>query len=173
MPSLQSATPPPLSPIGTAPSESSSAAFPFAGLFSPTVPPISASLEGYVRMVGLVVRGLAHEGNVLILGRGGQVLLRNHPGTLHVQTVAARSYRINVIMTRHGLSKRDAHNRLRASDRARFDYLRRYHDADWLDSTLYHLVVNSGRMSIAMAADLIIAAHQAIDEKAKIEDTGE
>jgi hypothetical protein len=141
-----------------------SVTIPFTGLFSPTVPPISASLEGYVRMVGLVIRGLAQEGNVLVLGRGGQVLLRTHPGALHVQTVAPFDHRVEEIMARHKLPKRAAQNRVRASDRARFDYLRRYHDADWLDSTLYHLVLNSDRLTVATATDLIIAAQRAIQQ---------
>jgi cytidylate kinase len=141
-----------------------SVTIPFTGLFSPTVPPISASLEGYVRMVGLVIRGLAHEGNVLILGRGGQVLLKTHPGALHVQTVAPFGHRVQAIMTRHNLPIRDAQNRVRASDRARFDYLRRYHDADWLDPTLYHLVLNADRLPVGTATDLIIAAQRAMKQ---------
>ena len=115
-------------------------------------------------MVGLVICGLAHEGNVLILGRGGQALLQDYPGALHVQTVAPFSHRVEEIMARHGLDRRDAQNRVRASDRARFDYLRRYHDADWLDSTLYHLVLNTGRLSATAAADLLIAAHRASEQ---------
>jgi cytidylate kinase len=142
--------------------EASTVTFPFAGLFSPTVPPISASLEGYVRMAGLVIRGLAHEGNVLILGRGGQVLLKGHPRALHIQTVAPLPYRVEVVMAHLGLDKRNARSRVRASDRARFDYLRRYHDADWLDPTLYHLVINTARIPVPTAADLIIAAQRAI-----------
>jgi cytidylate kinase len=145
--------------------------FPFIGLFSPTVPPISASLEGYVRMVGLVIRGLAHEGNVLILGRGGQVLLKDHPGALHVQTVASRGERVQVITARYALDARDAQNRLRASDRARFDYLRRYHDANWLDPTLYHLVINTGRVPVSTAVELIIAAQRALGHQAGNKDT--
>jgi cytidylate kinase len=135
---------------------------PFTGLFSPTAPPISASLEEYVRMVGLVIRGLAREGNVLIVGRGGQILLKNHPQALHVQTVAPLAYRVKVIMARENLNKRAAQNRIRASDRARFDYVRRYHDADWLDSSLYHLVINTGRFSVITAANLIVAAKRAV-----------
>jgi len=136
--------------------------FPFTGLFSPLVPPISASLDGYVNMVGLVIRGLAQEGNVLIAGRGGQVLLRNHPKALHVQIVAPLAFRTKLVMERHSLDRRAAQNRLRTSDRSRFDYLRRYHDADWLDSTLYHLVLNGGRTSVEQAINLIIAAQHAL-----------
>ena len=146
---------------------------PFAGLFSPTVPPISASLEGYIRMVGLVIRGLANEGNVLILGRGGQVLLKDHPGALHIQTVAPQAYRVQMLMDRLGLGKRDAQSRLRTSDRARSDYLRRYHGVDWLDPTLYHLVINAGYLSIATAVDMIIAAAKATEQTAEEDDVRE
>lgn len=135
---------------------------PFGGLFSTTVPPISASLEGYVRMVDLVIRGLAHEGKVLILGRGGQIILKDHPGTLHIQTVAPLEHRVKVVMERHQLNERDAHNRIRASDRARFDYIRRYHGVDWLDPSLYHMVVNTERIPVASVVDLVIATHQAL-----------
>jgi len=143
------------------PGESAGLTIPFVGLFSPLAPPISASVESYVHMVGLVIQGLAREGDVLIMGRGGQVLLRDHPTALHIQIVAPRSYRLQVIMDRYSLDKRAAQHRLRASDRARFDYLRRYHDADWLDPTLYHLVLNTGRLAVEAAADLIVAAQEA------------
>lgn len=173
MPGLRSTAPFPISPADerdtTAPGLSTMT-IPFAGLFSPTVPPLSASLEGYVRMVGLVIRGLAHEGDVLLLGRGGQVILKSHPGALHIQTVAPISDRVEVVMTRYELGKREAQNRVRASDRARFDYLRRYHDVDWLDPTLYHLVINAGRVRISAAVDLIIGAQQAIEQPAAKDD---
>ena len=142
---------------------------PWAGLFSPMAPPLSASLDGYVRMVDLVIRGLAQEGNVLIAGRGGQVLLRRHSGVLHVQIVAPADYRLGVIMDRLQITKRDAQNRLRANDRARFDYVRRYHDADWLDPTLYHLTINTARVSVDTAAELIIAAQQSMMESKRDE----
>jgi CMP/dCMP kinase len=157
---LAEATPPP----GRPPMQ-----FPWAGLFTAVAPPLSVAFDRYVRMVGMVVRRLARDDNVLLLGRGGQVLLRNHPGTLHVQVVAPVAMRVEVVMERLGLSKRDAQSRLRASDHARSDYLRRYHDVDWLDPTLYDLVINTGRIPVAAAAQLIIDAHRALqgpDEQA-------
>lgn len=165
MPSLRSsprlATPPDSQP-GASYSDLPSMTIPFASLFSPTVSPISSSLESYVRMVGLVIRGLAREGNVLIVGRGGQALLRRVPCALHVQIVAPMDQRIEVVLARHQLDWRAAQSRVRASDRARADYVRRYHNADWLDPTLYHLVINTGRVSIASAEDLIVTAQRAL-----------
>lgn len=159
MPSLS-----PLSEAGSVYPDMPGLTIPFAGLFSTTVPPLSAWLEGYVRMVGLVVRGLAREGSVLLVGRGSQVLLRDHPGVLHVQVVAPPTSRLDVVMKRHNLNKREAQSRIRASDRARFDYVRRYHDADWLDPTLYHLVINTAWIPVSVAVDLIIEAQRALAE---------
>jgi len=165
MPNLKSMAPPAPSAAnesGEAGAEVSNVAMPFAGIFSPTVPPISASLDSYLRMVGMVIRGLARQGNVLIVGRGGQVLLRNHPGILHVQVVAPQPYRIEVVMARLGLNKRRAQGRVRSSDRARSDYIRRYHNANWLEPTLYHVVINTGRVPVTTATELIISAYKAI-----------
>lgn len=165
MPSLRSTTS--MSPARSGDTDATSAeqsamAMPFSGFFSPTAPPISASLESYVHMVGLVIRGLASEGDVLIVGRGGQVLLKNHPSALHVQIVAPSAFRVRVVVQRLGVDKKAAQNRVRDSDRARSDYLRRYHDVNWLDSTLYYLVINTGRVSMDLAMDLVISGSRAV-----------
>jgi cytidylate kinase len=154
---------PSLSPVvsyGISGSDLSGLTLPFSSLFSPTTPPLSASLDSYVHMVGLVIRGLAREGNVLIVGRGGQVLLQRHPETIHVQCVAPLNSRVEVVMERLGLDRRAAQNRVRTNDRARFDYVRRYHGADWLDPTLYHLTINTSRLGVATAVDLIISMQE-------------
>jgi cytidylate kinase len=160
MPGLPSAATPPGPLVGAErpPASASSVTIPFSGLFSPTVRPLSTSMESYVRMIGMVIRGLAHQGNVLILGRGGQALLRRNPEALHLQVVAPVPYRVDVVMARFGFERRAAQSRVRASDRARADYLRRYHGVDWLDPTLYHLVINTAALPIGAAVDLIIAA---------------
>ena len=164
MPRLQRASTfsaPPAGEPSTSYSGPSSLSIPFTGLFSPTAPPISASLESYVRMVGLVIRGSAREGNVLIVGRGGQALLRKHSGVLHVRIVAPLDERIRIVADRERLEWRAAQSRVRASDRARTDYVRRYHGVDRSDSTLYHLVINTGKVTVDTAVSLIGMAQQA------------
>jgi len=148
--------------VSPAQDEAPSLTLPFVGLFSATVSPLSASLERQVRVVGLVVQGLAKEGNVLVVGRGSQVLLRKHPGALHVQIVAPMPDRVKTVMVLYKLDKKAAESRVRASDRGRADYLRRYHGANWLDPTLYHLVINTGRVPVATAVDLIVQAYRAV-----------
>ena len=62
---------------------------------------------------------------------------------------------------------------MRASDRARADYLRRYHDVDWLDPTHYHLVLNTASLPAPTAVQLIIAAEHAVDLAGDSADVGE
>jgi hypothetical protein len=40
--------------------------------------------------------------------------------------------------------------------------LRRYHGADWLDSTLYHFVINTGCISIDQAVTLVVRGHEVL-----------
>jgi len=107
-------------------------------------------------MMEMVVRNLAQEGNAVIVGRGGQVLLRDMPRALHVSIVAPFERRVFSLAEREGIEQRDDSARLRASDRARMDYLGRYHRVDWLDPSLYNVVINTFKISSPLAAELIV-----------------
>ncbi len=133
---------------------------PFGGIFSPAVPPFAVTLTDYVRMMEMVILDVAEGGNVVIVGRGGQVVLRNTPEALHVQIVAPFQLRVTTLAERDGLDEQDAFGRVRASDQARRDYLRRYHEVDWLDPTLYDLVINTAKMSPSVAAGLIVNTYR-------------
>jgi cytidylate kinase len=132
---------------------------PWGGIFSPAVPSSSVTLKDYVDMVEMVIRDLAREGNVVIAGRGSQVILHDAPGALHVQVVAPFDYRVTTLAQREGIEEGEAAQRIRASDAARRDYLREYHRVDWLDPTLYDLVINTHSMPAESAAAMIVDAY--------------
>ena len=134
----------------------------FGGIFSPTLRPMSTAMDDYVRMVGMVIRDLAREGGVIIVGRGSQVLLKDHPTALHVQIIAPFWRRVKKVREREGLERRAAVSRARTSDRARADYLRRYHNVHWLDPQLYDLVINTAKVSVEVAVRLIVEASRAL-----------
>ena len=128
------------------------------GVFTPARPLLSVAMEDYVRMVGMVIKDMAEEGNVLIIGRASQVLLKDAPEALHVQVIAPLPRRVEKRMRLEGLTQREATQRILASDQARADYLRRYYGVNWLDTQLYDLVINTGRISIQTAVQLVILA---------------
>jgi len=141
---------------------SAAARSPLLSVFAPLLPPAAVSLEEATRTVGLVIKDLASHDNVLVLGQGGQVWLRGYPGTCHIQIVAPLDARIGRVAARENLSLAAARRQVRANDQARAEYMLRFHDVRWLDPMLYHLVINTGQVSIEAAVSLIVhAAHAA------------
>ena len=128
------------------------------GIFTPAKPLLSAAMEDYVRIVGMVILNIAKEGDVLIIGRASQVLLRDSPEALHIRIVAPLSDRVEKFMGLEKLTQREARQRLVASDRARAEYLRRYYGVDWSDPQLYDIVINTGYMPIETAVQLAALA---------------
>ncbi|MBM4430472.1 MAG: cytidylate kinase-like family protein [Chloroflexi bacterium] len=128
------------------------------GIFTPARPLLSAAMEEYVRMVDMVVKNMAKEGNILILGRASQALLKGHAEALHVLVVAPLANRVEKLMRVEGLTQARAQKRIAASDQARAEYLQRYYGVRWLDPHLYDLIINTGRLSIQTAVQLIVLA---------------
>jgi cytidylate kinase len=134
---------------------------------SPSHRSMSVSMREYVRVVDMVIRNLAQGGDVIIVGRGGRVMLQDMPGVLHVQVIASFAQREATLIARHGIERQEAMARLRASDRARADYLKRYHGADWLDPVLYDLTINTDKLPLPVAVAAVVAGCQALDKGCK------
>lgn len=93
---------------------------------------------------------------LIIVGHGAQLLLRDRPGTLHLRLVAPVESRVKRICARGGCDQRTAVADLQRIDDARTGYVRRYFHHDRRDPLLYDLVINTGRTTIAEAADLVV-----------------
>jgi cytidylate kinase len=124
------------------------------------ISPTSEEYQAYIRALRSVIEELAAAGNVILTGRGGQVVLRDHPGVLHVKIVAPLEIRAQRLAERHHISLQAACAQARASDRERRLYLKRFYDIDWNDPLLYDLVINTARLSAEAACDLICQAVQ-------------
>jgi len=135
---------------------------PLLGLYAPMLPSTAISQEEAAGAVGLVIKDIASRGRALILGQGAQVWLRGYTGVYHVQVVAPLELRIMRLAEREGLSSTAARRRVQSNDRARADYLARFHNAQWLDPLLYHMILNTGPTPLEAAVSLIVHAAQAI-----------
>lgn len=106
------------------------------------------------RLIGQVI----DEGPAVIVGHGAQCVLREDPRAFHVLVHAPRETRERRVRERLGLDAAGAAERVRQSDEDRRRYLREHFDQEWLDPTLYHLCLDSGRLGIEAAAALVSAA---------------
>ena len=91
------------------------------------------------------------------MGRGAQVLLPRERG-LAVRVIAPLEQRIARATERHGLDRKSAIARLRATDEGRVFLVRRHFHADVADVRLYDLVLNLERLDLEAAAAVIAAA---------------
>jgi cytidylate kinase len=139
-------------------------AMPPASILTPMAPIFSRPMDAYVGVISQIVRDLATQGNVIIVGRAGQVILRERDDTLHVHIAAPFDQRVETLTTRESINRREARARITASDRARRDYLRRYYHVSWTDPALYDLVINMDKITRATAVDLIVRAQEVLSE---------
>ena len=98
---------------------------------------------------------LAGLGNVILIGRGSNVITARLPHVLHVRLVAPLEKRIEHARQFYHLTGTEAHKFCLSQDRARERYLKKYFNADINDPLLYHLIINTGLVSYDDAAKLI------------------
>ncbi len=109
-------------------------------------------------LVHKIILAAYEQGNLVVPGRGGQLVLRDKPGVLHVRVVAPPEQRIEYLMKRDRITADAARDMMKRADTAANDYIRRYYQADLSDPLLYHFIINTGKVTLAAAADLIIKA---------------
>ncbi len=110
----------------------------------------------YIALVTEVITETAREGNTLILGRGGQHILRDTTGVYHVLLVADREFRLKQAREFYQITDKEAEAEIKARDRRRDSYLRAFVDVDPNDPLLYHLTINTGRTGLDKAERLIL-----------------
>ncbi|MGQ9676397.1 MAG: cytidylate kinase-like family protein [Chloroflexota bacterium] len=129
-------------------------------------PMLSAKARrSFISTVETVIRDFAKANNTLIVGRGSQVILNEWPDSLHLQVIAPFDLRVERLMKQQKLDREAAVNRLLASDKARTTYIRRHYHVDWLDSRLYDLVINTGKIRSEDAVELVILAAKSVGKQ--------
>jgi cytidylate kinase len=111
-----------------------------------------------IRMIEATIRAAYKHGNVVIVGRGGQVVLKDQPGVLHVRIETPLAVREQRLHKLENFSLVGAKDMAIKRDRAAADYLKRFYDVDWADPGLYDLVINTNKFRVEEVTELIIKA---------------
>jgi cytidylate kinase len=113
--------------------------------------------QRYFEALEQLMRELAARGSVLLVGRGGNRILRDNPAAFHVRLVAPTEVRVRRVMEHRWLREKPARQLIADSDAQRRSFYESCFGADWASPLEYHLTVNSGRLGPA-AVDLVAAA---------------
>lgn len=114
--------------------------------------------ERYFQTLRTVITRLADEGDIVIVGRGGQGILADRDDAFHVRVVCPVEDRIARIAERDHLDIEVARERVLTSDRNREDWHKRYLNIDYRSPYHYGLIVNTGVLRDGTASDLIVEA---------------
>ena len=113
--------------------------------------------QRYFEVLGQLMKELAAQGDVLLVGRGGNLFLRDQPGAFHARLVAGMEVRVRRVMEYRWLREQQARQLIAQTDAQRRSFYETYFAADCSNPLGYHVTVNSGRLGPA-AVDLVAFA---------------
>jgi cytidylate kinase len=115
--------------------------------------------QTFNRIVRETMEKYAQEGKAIVVGRGGQMILQDRPGALHVHLYASEEVRARRLAERLGISEAAAKQRVARSDEQKRQYIRHMHrNANWKNLKYYHLAISTDHIPPELAAQIIILA---------------
>lgn len=113
--------------------------------------------EIYVELIQDVLTNFAKEGNVVLLGRGGQYILKDFKNAFHILLVSDMEQRIKFMQQFYRLTDTQAKKAVKHGDDRRRNLYKKLGHTDYNSLNLYHIVLNMSRLSLDSALETIVA----------------
>ena len=111
----------------------------------------------YIEAIESTMKEMAADGDVVFIGRGGHVILKDMPNVLRVGVVASFEDRVKTLMTREAIDRDNAIVTLEQRDQARKYFFKKYFELEEPDNhNLFHFTINSSEISTNYAAEMVI-----------------
>jgi len=111
--------------------------------------------EVYIHLLDQIISQLAEKGDCIILGRGGQYILKDHPKTYHVLLIASKADRVKFMEGHYNLKPQEAVQVVNAEDKRRINLYRKFEKSDYDLPGHYHLTLNMSKIGLEVAARII------------------
>ncbi len=109
----------------------------------------------YLDYLVLIIAQCADEGDVVIMGRGSQYILNDHPEAIHILLMDEFKNRVKFMMERYQMSHKKAERTVVNEDRRRVSLYKRLGKSDYENPQLYHMVLNMGRVDLETARGMV------------------
>jgi cytidylate kinase len=109
----------------------------------------------YLDYLVLIIAQIADEGDVVILGRGSQYILNDHPDAFHLLMIDEFENRVRFLKEHYELSESRAAKVVRGEDKRRKALFQKLGKTDYDDPFLYHLVLNMSKLSLEEAKKMV------------------
>jgi len=111
--------------------------------------------EIYIHLLEKIITQIAEKDNCIILGRGGQYILKNRPDTFHVLLIADKEDRIRFMQTHYKLERSQALQVVQAEDKRRLNLYRKFDKSDYDQPAYYHLTLNTSKLDLDSTANIV------------------
>ena len=109
----------------------------------------------FIEVLRGIVEELAKQDQVLITGRGSNIILADHPCSLHVWLEAGLESRVHHIMEREKLNEVEAAKYINDLDSARNLYYRKFFKVQPNDLLYYNVAYNTEKWAVPFVAESI------------------
>ncbi|MDW7739760.1 MAG: cytidylate kinase family protein [Bacillota bacterium] len=117
------------------------------------------TVRQYIEAMHDYIYDLAIRNSLVIIGRGGSVLFRDYPPALHVRIISQFTHRVQKVMKLYDLNAATAVRLVKEQDCDKRKYYRQIFDENWMNVRPYDLVLNTEKMNLEDAADIIVTAY--------------
>jgi cytidylate kinase len=121
---------------------------------------ISYKPDMLLDLMEALIYEVAKKGAGVIIGHGGQFLLRDFGCALHVLVYGSHSSRVQHAAKQEGISREAAERLIRKSDDNQSGFFQFAFHREWNDLSLFDLVISTEKMTPPSAAEIIVAAAQ-------------
>lgn len=111
--------------------------------------------EKYYETTKKLVENVYEAGNAIILGWGGQCILRGKPNTLHVRLIKDEEIKIKEVMQNKNLNYDAAMALIEKDEGDLKAYIEHYFNENWNAAHLYDLIIDMEKSSVEKAVELI------------------
>jgi len=122
-----------------------------------------------VSMLNQVIQAVAHHGNVVILGRSGFEVLGGFADVFHVRLQAPLPVRVQRVMVQQNIPFEQAESVVKSNDKVRVAFVEEFYRVPWNSIHAFDLVINTGKVSLDLAATWVIDAAKAFELSLEID----
>lgn len=111
--------------------------------------------DEYFNYVQYAILEAAEKKNVVIIGRGAFAILENIPNHISIRLIADEKTRIKRLKNEFNWDEKQALQRIQESDGNRAGFHQSFYNVDINDASLYHAVLNTGKIPLENCAKII------------------
>jgi len=117
----------------------------------------------YSNLISALIYDAASKDNIIVVGRGGQFLLRNQPSVIHIRIIAPFDLRVSRVKDRQKLKPELAEDMVRKIDRQRADFIRYLFQANISEPEWYDMIISTEKFDVESTVDILVNKARMLD----------